>query len=216
MVLLDPDGHRFDRNQGAWPPLHVQKADDRGRTRWQPMALGVYPTMFPRAYSEAARKGGWIEEHNERTHQGAPFMYRFRPDWLAIRYVQGKAGETVGVKLWDVPPPEIDVDGSLGVAGILVGNEVRDAELGGGGKRSGMRVRLDKVSSIDAVYCRAADRTYGIVQLLPEGTTIDKQGMCIQPVDGWMALAFCKDDEWETLARRWVSVRGGQQETEAP
>lgn len=28
-----------------------------------------------------------------------------------------------------------------------------------------------------------------------------------QPIDGWFGFAFCKDDEFEALAKKWVAVR---------
>ena len=66
------------------------------------------------------------------------------------------------------------------------------------------------LKTVDAVFIKNNAREYGMVQLFAAGsaTSGGNRPNVRQPIAGWFGLTFCKEDEFEALARKWVDVRG--------
>jgi len=210
-TLIDPAGHRFDMNGGPRPSLTVvrettDKKTQKTTTSTVRLSLKPYLQMFPKAYSEKAKAEGWIEERDQWQHEGAPFKCRFEADWLAFQYYQNRKEDKFLQIEWWRPGS----GGGEGMAKVFSKGAVQDVATGSAGRSRTLAPTFGKdTKTVDAIFLKAGNREWGFVELYPSGTTLaGRRRNTIQfPVEGWFAIAFCKPDEFEGLAKRWVAVR---------
>jgi hypothetical protein len=211
-VMIDPDGHRVDMNGGICPRLtafsaRVEALTGKTNEVSETIELGRYTQMFPKAYSEKARREGWIEERDQWQHEGAPFKYRFEADWIALQYYQPRPEHRAySVEWW--PLGSVYRTPNKGHGKAYTAGRIEDLAVAAGSGGLVPRFAAGRPSP-DAVFVKHDDRRHGFVQLFPSAAASPggRSPSPRQPVGGWFAMTFCLPEEFELLAARWVAVR---------
>jgi hypothetical protein len=213
-VMIDPEGKRVDMTEPPYPQLkvfseEVDRKTKKTNTVSRTESLRPYVQFFPMAYSEEAKKEGWLEERDQWQHEGAPFKYRFETDWIALQYYQAKHNDTfIQVNWWSLTPIDSNYRRAQeGYCKAYVDGKVVDLPAN---TRGGISPQYQKgMAPPSAVFVKNKARDYGMVQFFAAGSQMSegRHQAVDQPIDGWFGLAFCKEDEFEVLAKKWVAVR---------